>query len=251
MIIILKKSTNENGTEDATTAASNKKQRSQSIKAIGKSVSSLSSNGGTSDSIMSGGMNSSLNLDDQSLESSSMDSQSQLQSQQQQPTVTPGAVGLCKICGDRASGYHYGVASCEGCKGFFRRSIQKQMTYKCMKDGQCIILLLNRNRCQHCRFKKCIEMGMSRECVRFSTTPATTASSVSAAVSLENTNSNTAGESPTRKSEGEALIMSTTNGCGSSLSSNSVVKEEPNVKPAVAIIQPSSNLVKRNFKSEK
>lgn len=82
----------------------------------------------------------------------------------------PGAVGLCKICGDRASGYHYGVASCEGCKGFFRRSIQKQMTYKCMKDGACVILLLNRNRCQHCRFRKCIAMGMSRECVRFSTT---------------------------------------------------------------------------------
>lgn len=39
-----------------------------------------------------------------------------------------------------------------------------------MKDGACIILLLNRNRCQHCRFKKCIAMGMSRECVRFSST---------------------------------------------------------------------------------
>ena len=83
-------------------------------------------------------------------------------------SVVPGSVGLCKICGDRASGYHYGVASCEGCKGFFRRSIQKQMSYKCMKDGNCVILLLNRNRCQHCRFKKCVEMGMSRECVRFS-----------------------------------------------------------------------------------
>ncbi|RNA21359.1 ecdysone-induced 78C-like [Brachionus plicatilis] len=79
-----------------------------------------------------------------------------------------GSVGLCKICGDRASGYHYGVASCEGCKGFFRRSIQKKMQYKCMKEGNCVIVLLNRNRCQHCRFKKCLEMGMSRECVRFS-----------------------------------------------------------------------------------
>lgn len=78
------------------------------------------------------------------------------------------SVDLCKICGDKASGFHYGVASCEGCKGFFRRSIQKKMSYKCMKDGSCLILLLNRNRCQHCRFKKCIEMGMSRECVRFS-----------------------------------------------------------------------------------
>ena len=53
---------------------------------------------------------------------------------------------ICKICGDKASGYHYGVSSCEGCKGFFRRSIQKQMSYKCMKDGSCLIILLNRNR---------------------------------------------------------------------------------------------------------
>ena len=95
------------------------------------------------------------------------------QPQQAAPAALPGSVGMCKICGDRASGYHYGVASCEGCKGFFRRSIQKQMTYKCMKDGACIILLLNRNRCQHCRFKKCIAMGMSRECVRFSSTTTT------------------------------------------------------------------------------
>ncbi len=91
-----------------------------------------------------------------------------LQQQQHTSSSSGSSVGLCKICGDKASGYHYGVASCEGCKGFFRRSIQKNMSYKCMKDGACVILLLNRNRCQHCRFKKCIEMGMSRECVRFS-----------------------------------------------------------------------------------
>jgi hypothetical protein len=78
------------------------------------------------------------------------------------------AVGCCRICGDKASGFHYGIASCEGCKGFFRRSIQKQMNYKCTKDGNCIISLANRNRCQHCRFKKCLDMGMSRECVRVS-----------------------------------------------------------------------------------
>lgn len=31
---------------------------------------------------------------------------------------------FCAVCHDYASGYHYGVWSCEGCKAFFKRSIQ-------------------------------------------------------------------------------------------------------------------------------
>ncbi|EYC38124.1 hypothetical protein Y032_0741g1980 [Ancylostoma ceylanicum] len=73
------------------------------------------------------------------------------------------AVLVCKVCGDKASGYHYGVTSCEGCKGFFRRSIQKRMEYRCLRDGECPIFKQNRNRCQACRFKKCIVVGMSRD----------------------------------------------------------------------------------------
>ncbi|ESN90823.1 hypothetical protein HELRODRAFT_90741 [Helobdella robusta] len=70
----------------------------------------------------------------------------------------------CRVCGDKASGYHYGVTSCEGCKGFFRRSMQKQMEYRCLRDAKCQVMRLNRNRCQYCRFKKCIAVGMSRDC---------------------------------------------------------------------------------------
>ncbi|KAL5011491.1 hypothetical protein ScPMuIL_010042 [Solemya velum] len=34
---------------------------------------------------------------------------------------------ICAICSDRASGKHYGVHSCEGCKGFFKRTVRKDL----------------------------------------------------------------------------------------------------------------------------
>uniref|UniRef100_A0A8C6ZHE3 Nuclear receptor subfamily 1 group D member 1 n=1 Tax=Nothoprocta perdicaria TaxID=30464 RepID=A0A8C6ZHE3_NOTPE len=75
-----------------------------------------------------------------------------------------GMVLLCKVCGDVASGFHYGVHACEGCKGFFRRSIQQNIQYKkCLKNENCSIVRINRNRCQQCRFKKCLLVGMSRD----------------------------------------------------------------------------------------
>ncbi|XP_076288485.1 ecdysone-induced protein 78C isoform X3 [Lasioglossum baleicum] len=77
----------------------------------------------------------------------------------------------CRVCGDKASGYHYGVTSCEGCKGFFRRSIQKQIEYRCLRDGKCLVIRLSRNRCQYCRFKKCLAVGMSRDSVRYGRVP--------------------------------------------------------------------------------
>ncbi|VDK86744.1 unnamed protein product, partial [Litomosoides sigmodontis] len=73
---------------------------------------------------------------------------------------------LCAICGDKASGNHYSVPSCEGCKGFFRRTIQKKIEYVCYKQGNCLVDQKNRNRCQSCRFKKCLRLGMRQESVR-------------------------------------------------------------------------------------
>ncbi|CAG0888081.1 unnamed protein product [Cyprideis torosa] len=72
----------------------------------------------------------------------------------------------CVVCGDRASGRHYGAISCEGCKGFFKRSIRKQLGYTCRGTQNCIVVKHHRNRCQFCRLKKCFMMGMRSEAVQ-------------------------------------------------------------------------------------
>ncbi|XP_055440251.1 nuclear receptor ROR-gamma isoform X8 [Bubalus kerabau] len=69
----------------------------------------------------------------------------------------------CKICGDKSSGIHYGVITCEGCKGFFRRSQQCNVAYSCTRQQNCPIDRTSRNRCQHCRLQKCLALGMSRD----------------------------------------------------------------------------------------
>ncbi|XP_035314942.1 bile acid receptor [Cricetulus griseus] len=72
---------------------------------------------------------------------------------------------LCVVCGDRASGYHYNALTCEGCKGFFRRSITKNAVYKCKNGGNCVMDMYMRRKCQECRLRKCREMGMLAECL--------------------------------------------------------------------------------------
>uniref|UniRef100_A0A671XDG1 Retinoid X receptor beta n=1 Tax=Sparus aurata TaxID=8175 RepID=A0A671XDG1_SPAAU len=73
---------------------------------------------------------------------------------------------LCAICGDRSSGKHYGVYSCEGCKGFFKRTVRKDLTYTCRDSKDCMVDKRQRNRCQYCRYQKCLAMGMKREAVQ-------------------------------------------------------------------------------------
>ncbi|XP_074651944.1 retinoic acid receptor gamma-like [Tubulanus polymorphus] len=82
------------------------------------------------------------------------------------PPPPPRIYKPCVVCNDKSSGYHYGVSSCEGCKGFFRRSVQKNMQYTCHKDKSCVINKVTRNRCQYCRLQKCFAKGMSKEAVR-------------------------------------------------------------------------------------
>ncbi|XP_071961645.1 orphan steroid hormone receptor 2-like isoform X2 [Antedon mediterranea] len=80
-------------------------------------------------------------------------------------------VEYCVVCGDRASGRHYGAISCEGCKGFFKRSIRKSLGYTCRSNKDCPINKHHRNRCQYCRLQKCLTMGMKPDSVQCERTP--------------------------------------------------------------------------------
>ncbi|XP_074661172.1 putative nuclear hormone receptor HR3 isoform X2 [Tubulanus polymorphus] len=83
------------------------------------------------------------------------------------PRNTQIEVIPCKVCGDKSSGVHYGVITCEGCKGFFRRSQAGPVNYQCPRNKNCVIDRVNRNRCQYCRLQKCLQLGMSRDAVKF------------------------------------------------------------------------------------
>lgn len=88
------------------------------------------------------------------------------------PSAAGGALGmngkpkLCLVCGDLASGYHYGVLSCEACKAFFKRTVQGNVTYSCLGSVNCPMTKDKRKACQACRMQKCLVVGMLREGVR-------------------------------------------------------------------------------------
>ena len=71
----------------------------------------------------------------------------------------------CLVCGDKARWQHYGVLACEGCKGFFKRSLVKPHSLQCLDNGDCKIEKKNRTHCPACRYKKCIMVGMSAKIV--------------------------------------------------------------------------------------
>jgi len=72
----------------------------------------------------------------------------------------------CAICGDRATGKHYGAASCDGCKGFFRRSVRKKHAYSCRFSRNCTVDKDKRNQCRYCRLRKCFKAGMKKDAVQ-------------------------------------------------------------------------------------
>ncbi|XP_037382508.2 nuclear receptor subfamily 1 group I member 2, partial [Talpa occidentalis] len=73
---------------------------------------------------------------------------------------------ICRVCGDKATGYHFNVMTCEGCKGFFRRAMKRNVRLRCpFRKGTCEITQKTRRQCQACRLRKCLESGMKKEMI--------------------------------------------------------------------------------------
>uniref|UniRef100_A0A0N4ZCC9 Nuclear receptor domain-containing protein n=1 Tax=Parastrongyloides trichosuri TaxID=131310 RepID=A0A0N4ZCC9_PARTI len=77
----------------------------------------------------------------------------------------------CKVCEDHSSGKHYGIYSCDGCAGFFKRSVRRHRQYVCKnrgrgEEGKCIVDKTRRNQCRACRLKRCLDIGMNKEAVQ-------------------------------------------------------------------------------------
>jgi hypothetical protein len=73
----------------------------------------------------------------------------------------------CHVCGDKQTGSHFGGISCESCKAFFRRSVQRNrcLSYKCAYNGNCTMNVITRKMCQFCRYNTCLNIGMKSKWV--------------------------------------------------------------------------------------
>ena len=72
-------------------------------------------------------------------------------------------LSLCRVCGDKSSGKHYGVYTCDGCRGFFKRAVRRNLDFRCKEKGECQVDVARRNQCQSCRWRKCLEVKMNRD----------------------------------------------------------------------------------------
>ncbi|KAF8566917.1 hypothetical protein P879_02873 [Paragonimus westermani] len=77
----------------------------------------------------------------------------------------------CRVCGGPSSGFHFGALTCEGCKGFFRRTVLSNVRLECLSNNDCPITPANRNMCKSCRFQRCLAVGMSKSGSRIGRQP--------------------------------------------------------------------------------
>ena len=71
--------------------------------------------------------------------------------------------GKCAFVCCVFSGYHYGIYTCESCKGFFKRTVQNKKAFQCHRNADCDVMRNNRKKCPACRFSKCLSVGMKTE----------------------------------------------------------------------------------------
>ncbi|XP_048461409.1 androgen receptor-like isoform X2 [Rhincodon typus] len=67
----------------------------------------------------------------------------------------------CLICGDEASGCHYGALTCGSCKVFFKRAAEGKHKFLCASRNDCTIDKVRRKNCPSCRLRKCFAAGMT------------------------------------------------------------------------------------------
>ncbi|KAI1730468.1 zinc finger, c4 type (two domains) domain-containing protein [Ditylenchus destructor] len=77
------------------------------------------------------------------------------------------AAQTCAVCGDAASGYHYDVSSCNGCKTFFRRTVVAGRKFVCRNGGNCKFDKDQRCACRACRFQQCVAVGMNPDAIQY------------------------------------------------------------------------------------